>query len=101
MNTPQKEATVLYEDNAGALFMGNAGQPTKRTRHMDIRTFALQEWIERDLIVMRAIATADNYSDAMTKNLGRTLFYRHFDYILGRRIPDYARLSAASQRGGV
>ena len=27
----------------------------------------------------------------MTKDVGRTLFYRHTDYYMGRIIPDYAR----------
>ena len=107
----QCDATTLYEDNAGAVFMGNARQPTRRTRHMDIRVFSLQEWIERDLIVMKSIPTSSNYADAMTKNLNKILFYRHFDYIMGRRRPSYAvgidirnrlsRVDADSQRGGV
>jgi hypothetical protein len=32
----QEDATVLYEDNNGALLMANAQQPTRWTRHMDI-----------------------------------------------------------------
>jgi hypothetical protein len=34
---PQHEATTLYEDNQGSLLMENAQQPTKRTRHMDMK----------------------------------------------------------------
>ena len=91
LGIPQKEATTLYEDNQGALLMANAQQPTKRTRHMDIKTFALQEWVERDLIRLKRINTTDNYSDVMTKATGRTLFYRHTNYILGKIIPSYCR----------
>ena len=36
----QHLATTLYEDNQGAPLMANAQQPTKRTRHMDIKTLA-------------------------------------------------------------
>ena len=28
----------------------------------------------------------------MTKALGRTLFYRHMNYVMGRTIPEYARV---------
>ena len=35
----QNEATTLFIDNNGALLMGNAQQPTRRTRHMDIKHF--------------------------------------------------------------
>ena len=91
LGIPQDEATTLYEDNQGALLMANAQQPTKRTRHMDIKTFALQEWVERDLIRLKRINTTDNYSDVMTKATGRTLFYRHMNYILGKITPSYCR----------
>jgi hypothetical protein len=89
IGVPQHEATTLFEDNQGALLMANAQQPTKRTRHMDIKTFVLQQWVERDLITLKRIATADNYADVMTKATGRILFYRHMDYILGRIPPTY------------
>ena len=92
IGVPQNEATVLYEDNNGALLMANAQQPTKRTRHMDIKTFALQQWVEKDLIRLRRINTADNYSDVLTKATGRTLFYRHMNYILGKIRPSYVTI---------
>ena len=30
-------ATTLYEDNQGTLLMANSGQPTKRTRRMEVK----------------------------------------------------------------
>ena len=81
-------ATTLFEDNQGALCMANSGQPTKRTRHMDTKYFALQQWVEQDLLTLKRMSNSDKESDAMTKNLARTLFYRHQDYIMGRVIPD-------------
>ena len=86
---PQYNATVLYEDNQGALLMANAQQPTKGTRHMDIKTFKLQEWVEQDLIILEHINTADNFADVLTKAQGKSLFYRHKDFIMGANIPAY------------
>ena len=43
---PQHHATVLFEDNQGALLMTQAGQPTKRTKHIDTRYYAIQSWVE-------------------------------------------------------
>ena len=88
---PQDEATILFEDNQGALLLANAQQPTKRTRHMDIKNFALQDWVKEDLIRLLRISTTDNYSDVMTKATARTLFYRHMNYILGKIIPNYVQ----------
>ena len=92
MGVHQNEATTLFEDNQGALLMANAGQPTKRTRHMDTKHFAIQHFVDTDLLTLHRISTSDNESDAMTKNLPRTLFYRHLDYIMGKVIPDYVNI---------
>ena len=87
MGVDQEEATVLYEDNQGALLMANAQQPTRRTRHLETAAFALQDWVERDLVQLTYIVTTKNSSDALTKPLARILFYKHFDVLMGRLIP--------------
>ena len=84
----QEKATVLYEDNNGALLMANAQQPTRRTRHMDIKKFAVLDWVEQDLIILQSICTAENAADGLTKPLAKVLFHRHSDTILGKRVPD-------------
>jgi hypothetical protein len=87
LGKPQTNATILYEDNHGALLMANAQQPTRRTRHMDIKTFALLDWVEQDLLILHDIKTNDNAADTLTKSLSKQLFYRHTDSIMGRRVP--------------
>ena len=89
LSQEQKCATTLYEDNQGVLLMANAQQPAKRTRHMDLKYFALQVWCDRDLIMLKHISTSNNWSDAMTKSMPCTLFYRHMAMILGKIIPQY------------
>jgi deoxyuridine 5'-triphosphate nucleotidohydrolase len=91
LGMPQESSTILFEDNTGALLMANAQQPTKRTRHMDIKHFALLDWVEQDLLKLERISTHDNTADAMTKPLTRQLFHRHRDTYMGHRIPDYVR----------
>jgi hypothetical protein len=85
----QTDATVLFEDNNGALLMANVQQPTKCTRHMDIKHFAILDWVEQDMLILETIHTSENVSDAMTKTLNRNLFYRHYDTYMGLRVPDY------------
>ena len=89
LDIPQDEATVIYEDNRGALLMVEAQQPTKNSRHIDIKHYAILDWTERDMITLQGISTHDNASDSMTKPLARQLFYRHFDTYMGRRAPQY------------
>eukprot|EP00804_Cyclotella_cryptica_P010142 CCRYP_018497-RA/>CCRYP_018497-RA protein AED:0.41 eAED:0.40 QI:0/0/0/1/0/0/5/0/765 len=90
LRIPQEAATILYEDNDGATAMANAGKPTSRTRHVDIKFYAIQEWVERDLVVLKRIDTAINMADHYTKPLPRILFYRHNDYNMGRVPPTYS-----------
>ena len=86
---PQNHAMMIYEDNTDALMMVNAGQPTRCTRHMDIRYFAIQDWVEEDLVVLEHIHTSNNSADTFAKALGRTLFHKHRDVIMGQAPPKY------------
>ena len=87
----QHDANVLFEDNQGALLMAQAGQPTKRTKHIEIKHYALQQWVQQDLITFHRISTSDNSADTLTKATPRTLFYRHNNFIMGRVIPNYVK----------
>ena len=90
INVLQDEATPFYVDNNRALMMGNAQQPTRHTKHMDIQKLVIQDWVQGDLITMKWISTSDNYADAVRKLMGCQLHYRHSDYILGKNIPLFA-----------
>ena len=65
---PQEEATIIYKDNKAAIAMANAGRPTKRTKHIDTRFFALQSWVEQDLILLKSIPTNDSSSEVVLFN---------------------------------
>ena len=81
----QYKPTTLYIDNHGALFMANAEQPTRRTRHMDTKTFALQDWTKEEKLILKEVDTKDNAADHFTKALGRIKFYEQTDIIMGRK----------------
>ena len=83
----QHSPTTLYIDNRGALFMANAEQPTRRTRHMDTKNFAMQQWTKEEQMTLEPISTENNASDHFSKALGRTKFYEQTDIIMGRRQP--------------
>ncbi len=67
LNIPQEAATVAYKDNVGCTAMDNAQKPTSRTRHIDIKYFALCEWVEQNLILLERIDTSINIADHLTK----------------------------------
>lgn len=83
LGIPQDAASVMYEDNDACTAMAMAQKPTPRTRHMDIKYYALCEWVERDLIKLERIDTSINLADHFTKSLSPILFWRHLDYVMG------------------
>ena len=85
----QQKATLLYEDNMGAFKMATLGQPTKRTKHINIRFYALQEWIEHNLIRMEYLSTQHNIADTLTKGLGHQVFHRHNDILMDKLPAEY------------
>ena len=89
LDLPQTSATHLYEDNEAAIAMANSSKPTRRTRHVELRHFALLDWTETDQIALSSIATANNAADALTKALGPQSFTRHRCTLLGKRKPAY------------
>ena len=89
IDLPQEHATIIFEDNEGAYMVANAGQSTKRTRHMDNRHFAIQDWVEEDLVLLEKVRSPNNSSDTFTKNLARTAYYKCNDVVMGRIPPSY------------
>lgn len=86
----QSDPTTLLIDNTGAVFMVDAQAPTRRARHVDIRYFALLQWSDTgQLKEAKAIPTAHNLSDSMTKPTGRIKFHQHADLFMGRIPPPY------------
>ena len=92
LDIPQEAATHIYEDNDACTIIANAQKASDRTRHMDIKYKVLGEWIDRDLMIMSRVSTATNEADQFTKSLGRILFHRHLDYVMGHVPPQYAPL---------
>ena len=82
--------TILLADNAGAIAIANAQQPTRRTKHVELKHFAILQWTEEDRLRYEPTKTQYNYSDILTKPLGRIKFYEQTDILMGRRRPIYS-----------
>jgi transposase InsO family protein len=66
--------TVLREDNEAAIAISEKNQRTKRTKHIDVKYFAISDNIEKGSFLIRPVNSADNLSDTFTKGLGRSKF---------------------------
>jgi len=80
--------TPIYEDNKPTIDIVAASKPTERTQHIDIRFFAIQDWVHKTKdIELLHIPGVINPSDDLTKPLGRVLHERHARYIMGHYNP--------------
>jgi hypothetical protein len=71
--------------------MTDSQQPARRTRHVELKQFAVLQWVEDEQIIFEDIGTACNISDSLTKQTGRTKFHQHHDLLMGRLRPVHAR----------
>jgi hypothetical protein len=83
----QNKPTTIYADNKGALCIANAQQPSRRTRHVDLKHFAILEWTDQEYIHFEGVKSEYNISDSLSKQTGRTKFYEHTDILMGRLRP--------------
>jgi hypothetical protein len=90
LDVSQEAATIAYKDNDGCTAMGNAQKPTARTWHINIKYFALCDWIEHNLIHLKRIDNSINIADHFTKPNSRILFHCHADFLLGHVPPKYS-----------
>ena len=81
----QKSPTPIHIDNMSALQIinNNNFSPAERTRHLDIRYFAIQDWREDGGIIIEHIPGILNPSNDLTKLLGYVLHARHCRRIMG------------------
>ena len=71
--------------------MANAEQPTRRTRHVDTKAFAMQQWTKEQHLALESTNTKTNAADHFSKALGRIKFYEQTDVMMGRRKPTWMR----------
>ncbi len=90
LDIPQEATTLVYEDNNGCTAMANTQKPMTRTCHIDIKYFALCDWVERNLIRLEWIDTSINIANHLTKSLSKNHFHRHSNFLLGHVPPTYS-----------
>ena len=83
------QPTPIFEDNAATIAVSNNERATKRLRHVDLRHFAILEWVQNGEVTLKSIPSSDNPADCLTKPLGNVLHRRHSDTTLGKRMPSY------------
>jgi hypothetical protein len=61
----------IYIDNQGAKFLCEGEGTSTRAKHIDIKYWALKDWITEKLFKLTYVTTDNNIADMMTKALGQ------------------------------
>ena len=78
-----KEATVLYEDNAGAISMSHDPTQHSKAKHISIKQMFIRSKVLDGEIKPIWVATNENIADMMTKVLARPAFLKYRDQLMG------------------
>ena len=61
----------------GAIYLANNYTTSQRTKHIDIRTHFVREFIEDGILKVIFVKSEDNDADIFTKNTSEELFHKH------------------------
>ena len=70
-------ATPLYSDNQGLIFIASNPVTEKRSKHINIRYHYIHEVVDKGFVKIYFVDGDKNPTDLFTKNLGR-LKFEHF-----------------------
>ena len=73
----QNTATLIREDNQGAICLAKNPKDHPRTKHIDVRYHYVRETVERKVMRIEYIPTGDMTADALTKGLPKPSFEKH------------------------
>ena len=60
---------TIRVDNMGAIFMAENASVSQRTKHVDLRTKFINQYVDDGFIKIKFVKTTDNLSDVFTKNV--------------------------------
>ncbi len=82
MKIKVKLPITVQVDNVGAIFMSKNISTSNCTKHVDIRTKFVNEYVEDGIIKIIFVQSNNNNSDIMTKNINGDLLDMHAGKLL-------------------
>jgi hypothetical protein len=68
---PQRDATVLYEDNQSAIHMVNGRGSFQKSKHVNVKYHYTRDLIKKGLVNVVYCKTSDMRADILTKGLSK------------------------------
>ena len=83
MNEKQEQATVMFEDNSGAVSLSRTAKITPRTKHIDVKFHHVRSLVADGVVDVTYIKTELQRADILTKSLGAVKFFKNRLMLLG------------------
>ena len=75
MNITVELPITLHVDNVGAILLSNNRNTGYGTKHTDIRTSFVKEYLEDGKIIIKFVKSEENEADIFTKNTRYIIFH--------------------------
>jgi hypothetical protein len=79
----QVSPTIIFEDNNGAIALGNSGHFKGRSKHIDLRFFFLSDYISRGLVKFERVDSTNQIADIGTAPRPWPVFQRYRPVLYG------------------
>ena len=76
----QERATVIFQDNSSAIRIVRSDKVRQRSRHFDVKFLFVRELEDLNKIILKKCGTAEMMADALTKPVGKAVFYAFRTY---------------------
>ena len=87
---------IVHCDNVGAIFLASNAKVSNRTKHIDLKTHFVREYIDKGVVKIVFIRSAENDSDIWTKNVGEGIFTRHTDKFMNKSKENWESVGSRS-----
>ena len=78
-----EKPTTIYCDNKAAISQAKGQSFGKKSRHYDLATRVIEDWVGKGLIVLQYVKSEEMKADGLTKSLPPNLFNKFRDWSLG------------------
>ena len=85
MQIKVKYPIVINCDNVGAIFLANNAKVSSRTKHIQLKTHFIREYVDQNIVKVVFVRSLENDSDIWTKNTSEAIYRKHSDKFMEKR----------------
>ena len=82
MKIKVKYPVTVLVDNVGAIFMSSNVTTSSQTKHVDVRTKYVRQYVEDGIVKIVFVRSESNRSDIMAKNVSADLHDEHVSHLV-------------------